>query len=159
MSPLAFIRSVRRSRDRGAAILGIALASYALFPIALLISDDAAHASMARFHLRPQSFLGWLVAQPSPWMYNFENRFLVSERPLSASELESSPWQAANHQPARAFTFADGRARFLEAPGDRYFYLESRYRDQRLRSAYRAHVGELHEGDVRPVTVIRLEAP
>jgi hypothetical protein len=72
-------------------------------------------------------------------MYNFENRARHSDVPLPAAQRDASAeasWMRENHQPARTFTFADGRARFLARPGAHYFELETRYRDQVVRSTY-----------------------
>lgn len=159
--PRSIVRALRDAGDRTGLALLIALACYALVPVALALCPSLSLELMARFHLRTPSFASWLAAQPAPWMYNFENRYLVSDRPLIEAELDQPPlgmrWHAANHQPARAFTFADGRARFLAEPGERYFYLESRYRGYRLRTAYRARVAEPSALGTAHVTVARLE--
>lgn len=156
-APVSFVYSIWRSRDLGGAVLALCLAGYALFPLALAVVPSSSLVLMARFHLRSASFPAWWAAQLSPWMYNFENRFVVSPRLLAPEELERLPsdlhWEAANHQPARAFTFADGRARFLAGAGTRYFYLESRYQQYRMTTAYRVRIGEAH------ATVTLLEAP
>lgn len=157
------MRALWACGDRAGLALAVALACYALVPIALAVSPSLSVPLMERFHLRSPSFALWWAAQPSPWMYNFENRFLVSERPLSDAELDAPPpglqWRAANHQPARAFTFADGRARYLREPGARYFYLESRYREHRVRTAYCARVTEPASDEASSVAVTREARP
>lgn len=142
-APLAFVRSARRERDRLALALAVLIAIHAACVAAIGLSPQAAAFFMRRFHLRSESFAAWAATAATPWMYNFENRALHSEAPLSADQLAARPetdWLRENHQPARTFTFADGRARFLARPGPHYFYLETRYRDQVVRSAYAVDV-------------------
>jgi hypothetical protein len=135
---LAFVRSARRERDWLALAFAALVAAHALCVVAIAASPAAARFFMRRFHLRSESFAAWALTAATPWMYNFENRVLVGGAPLSPAQLLSSAsaWQRVNHQPARVITFADGRARFLARPGAHYFYLETRYRDQVVRTAY-----------------------
>jgi hypothetical protein len=131
---------LRQRRDRLGLVLVGMIAGYAALTLALALSPQVAHAMLARFHLRTPSFVGWALTAPQPWMYNFDNRFLVADRPLTAAELAAPPrplrWEQANHQPARSFSFADGRSRFLARAGEHYFYLDSRYRDARVTTLY-----------------------
>lgn len=142
-APLSFVRSARRERDRLALVLAVLIAIHAACVAAIGISPQAAAFFMRRFQLRSESFAAWAATSATPWMYNFENRARHSDVPLSAAQLAASAdadWMRENHQPARTFTFADGRARFLARPGVHYFYLETRYRDQVVRSAYSVDV-------------------
>lgn len=158
-----FLRSARDSRDFFALGIASLLAAYMLLSLALALSPSAQLALMQRFHLRSESFALWAAAQPSAWMYNFENRALVSPRPLSAAELEAPPdglrWEYVNHQVARRMTFFDGRARFLSGTTGQYFYLESRYRNARVRSAYRVIVVDAPGPEARAAHLERMELP
>jgi hypothetical protein len=118
---------------------------------------------MGRFQLQTESFALWALAQPAPWMYNFENSTLVSDRVLTRAELLHPPqglrWRAINHQSARVFTFAEGRAKHLREPGERYFYLRARYRGVERVSGYRIRVtGEPRLGSPA-AEVVALELP
>jgi hypothetical protein len=137
----SFVASARRERDRlGLALAGL-IALHALGVVAIGVSPGAARFFMRRFQLQTASFTAWAAGAAMPWMYNFENRARVSDTPLSPTQLAADAgWLRENHQPARTITFADGRARFLAQPGVHYFYLETRYRDQVVRSAYAVDV-------------------
>jgi hypothetical protein len=133
-----FVRSARRERDwLGLCFAGL-IVVHGLCVAAIGVSPAAAGFFMRRFHLQSESFTAWALTAATPWMYNFENRVRISDAPLSAAQLASSAgaWRRVNHQPARVITFADGRARFLARPGAHYFYLETRYRDQVVLTAY-----------------------
>lgn len=116
------------------------LATYALVALLPALSPAAARFFLARFHLRSESFALWSLTQLAPWMYNFENRALLSPRRLSARELASPPdglrWYAINHQVAHVMTFVELRAREYARPSRSYVYLESRYRDQVVSTTY-----------------------
>jgi hypothetical protein len=135
-APLSFVRSAVRERDRLALAFALLIGVHGACVAAIGLSPDVAGFFMRRFHLRTQSFAAWAATAAMPWMYNFENRARVSDVPLSAQQLDAGVWLQENHQPARTFTFADGRARFLVRPGVHYFYLETRYREQVVRTAY-----------------------
>src|SRR4051812_13991919 len=105
------MRTLRGERDwLGFAL--VALIALQVFVVAgIAVSPQVARWCMGRFHLRPASFGAWASFQLSPWMYNFENQVLVSERPLRRQELAATgaPFWFINHQSARVFTFADHR--------------------------------------------------
>ena len=160
---LVFVRSLRQSRDRFAATIALLMCGYGLLMLSIAVLPGTSAWWMRRFHLRSDSFVLWAITQPAPWMYNFENHVLVSERPLSAPELDRPPtplaWVAVNHQSAHEITFTTRRAKHLRDPGDKYFYLKSRYRDVRVRSAYRVVVLDEVSPMARPAEVISLELP
>lgn len=142
-APVSFVRSARREGDRLALAFAVVIGLHAACVAAIGTSPEVAGFFMRRFHLRSESFAAWAATAAMPWMYNFENRARHSEAPLSAAQLAASRdanWLHENHQPARTFTFADGRARFLARPGLHYFYLETRYRDEVLCSTYSVDV-------------------
>ena len=158
LSPLrAFVRDTRRAHDRASVVLAAVMVLYALVPLSLLAAPQLALPLMARFHLRTESFAAWALLQPSPWMYNFENYYLVSDEPLTRDELEAPStglrWQAINHQNARVITFADMRAKLLQSSGKRYYYLSSRYREYHLLTAYRVSVFDAPGPHARPALV------
>jgi len=150
---LGLLRRLWRQRDVLGAALLIAVCGCYVHAILLVSSDRYARFWLAHAHLRTSSFVTWALATPLPWMYSMEHRILVSDRALTWLQLASPPtgleFRHLNHQPTRVFTFADGRAKHLHAAGTRYVYLDSSYRDQRLRTLYRVDVP----------TVPRLGAP
>lgn len=152
---------LRSSRDRlGAALTGL-LVAYMLVPLALGLVPAAAPTLIARFHLRSPDFATWAVLQPSPWMYNFENRYRISDKPLSATELARGPqgelWPFINHQTARVVTFFDQRANHLATPGNYYLYLWGAYQTTHVLSAYQATVFDPPSASARPVRLVPLE--
>lgn len=156
---LKFVRSVRRERDVGAALLAGAMVLYAAFALAVATVPSASGFMMERFHLRT-SFAAWALLQPYPWMYNFDNAFLIREHPLSAQELRQRKlgrgWRAVNHQSARVVTFVDHRIKLLGARGTRYVYLASRYRGSEVVTAYRLR---LPDAAGRPASLSPMDAP
>jgi len=136
----AFARALRDASDRWGVALVAAIALYAATSLATLLSPACARFFMERFQLRTPSFLAWALFAPAPWMYNFENRYLISSEPYAARALALVPdreWTYINHQPLRAITFAEGRAFFADKPSPAYVYFESRYRSELVTSAYR----------------------
>lgn len=129
------------AHDVGATLLRIALGIYFLAGASPLIIPATSGWLIGRFHLRTRSYAAWSLLQPAGWMYNFDNRFLMSPRALSRKELQSPPpglrWEAVNHHTARAFTCYEGRLRLLQSRQDRYVYLSGRYRDQEVITGYR----------------------
>lgn len=137
-------RHLRRHRDLGAVAMLAGCALVAGFLAAMPIHPAAARLSMSRFHLRTEPFALWAALQPVPAMYNFANRYWVSPRPLAARDLSAPPGEVEtrmlNHYPPRIFTFGFERLRHVSA-GERWVYLESAYRDLRVRSAYHLRPG------------------
>ncbi len=157
-----FLGAIRRRRDRPAAVLCALILAYALSSVVCALDPNTARFFMGRFHLRTQSFAAWALFQPGPWMYNFDNRYWASRRPLSRAELDDPPpdvlMRQVNHQSARAFTFADNRPRLLRDAGLHYFYLESRYRSATVLTAYVVDVEGGSATAPRSATVRRLGA-
>lgn len=120
--------------------------SYAAYTLAIALSPRIATFAMQRHQLADDHFVRWAVFAPAPFMYNFENRVLVSREPVAVSELERRPakdWMVLNHYPARALTYFDLRQRLFARPSRSYVYLESRYREQRVVTGYRV----VYEGE------------
>ena len=99
-----------------------------------------ASASMHRFHLRSQSFLTWAVQFPIPTMYNFSNRYQISEVPPDLVDpiIIESDKRYINHFPVRIFTFFNTRYRYLDAGTDRWLTVDTTYRGQRIESNFHA---------------------
>ena len=88
----------RRSGDRFTLLLFTALSLYAVLILLVSVSTSAQRLAMTRFHASGWRFLFWTVMQPTPWMYNFENRMTVeyarSDQPECGTRTEF-----VNHQP------------------------------------------------------------
>jgi hypothetical protein len=113
---------------------------YGAYTLSIALSPRVAAFAMRRFQLADDDFLFWAVFAPAPFMYNFDNRVTVSQRPLSRAELvDAGPaqWLVLNHYPARVLTYFDLRRRAFARPSTSYVYLESRYREQRVVTGYR----------------------
>ena len=129
-----------------------------------------ASATMHRFHLRSGSFTWWAIQQPIPSMYNFANRFQVSDVPpgFSSDPLFADPLfpeastQAVekrylNHFPTRIVTFANTRYRYLNDGQDRWITIDTRYRGQMLESTY--HAKPVAEGGFEMVLLREDDSP
>ncbi len=104
-----------------------------------------ASATLHRFHLRSTSFWVWAAQFPVPSMYNFANRFEMTDVPpgfidpilISPLDDESNK-RYVNHFPTRWLTFANARYRFLRDGRDRWLTIDSTYRGQRLETRMHA---------------------
>lgn len=107
-----------------------------------------ARASMQRFHLRGESFWVWAVQFPIPTMYNFANRYQISELPpdLVDPVLIESDKRYINHFPTRVVTFFNTRYRYLNAGTDRWLTIETTYRGQRIESQFHVKAKEGDQG-------------
>ena len=164
------IDDIWKQRDLPAAILlgGIGLA--ALWVLSLPVCGWVQDAYLHRFHLRSHSFAGWAAQQLTPAMYNLENTYWFSPRPISADQRQAIAKQHAervpgvrpvdpaeidsdadvgdvhtdmvNHFPTRTMTFAQARA-YLSRHRTGSFYFRSRYRDRELETT--VHISPLDE--------------
>jgi hypothetical protein len=135
---------------------------YGAYTLCISLSPRVAVFAMERSQLADDHFVRWAMFAPAPFMYNFENRVVVSARPLSSAELEdraTTGWLVLNHYPARALTYFELRRRLFARPNRSYVYLESRYREQRVVTGY--HVAYASESEGGGASIVRLgaEAP
>ncbi len=146
--------------DWPSAVLLFAIVATSIWIVLNPLSQTVREVSLQRFHLANRGFAQWAILQPVPTMYNFENRYWVSERPLSEIELarpienvinQDFRTRQANHFPARLFTFGDSRKFYLENRGRHFLYLSSRYRGNELKTVFEAVPTErgyqLHRGE------------
>ncbi len=146
------IEKIHQTRDWQAIVLLLLLGSAATWILILPFSGSFQTAAMKRFHLTTACYWQWAVQQTIPSMYNFENRYWISETQLEPEQLGKDVASArklglnsrfANHFPARVFTFADTRHHYLgpekrEGVPARYLYLQSRYRGTTVRTRLEA---------------------
>ncbi|MGB7326449.1 MAG: hypothetical protein WBD31_16365 [Rubripirellula sp.] len=98
-----------------------------------------ASATLHRFHLRSSSFGVWAVQFPIPSMYNFANRYEMTDVPpglidpilLDPVDGETDK-RYVNHFPFRLLTFSNARHRYLRSGRDCWLTIDSSYRGQKL---------------------------
>ena len=130
---------MKQHRDYGMVAIVTLVVVIAGWLLLMPLVPAIASATLHRFHLRSGSFLTWAAQFPIPAMYNFANRYEVSEKPILEDEgVSPSNQRYVNHFPVRIFTFADGRYVHLRHEGDRWLTVESSYRGQTLRSHFHA---------------------
>ena len=108
---------------------------------------SVASSSLHRFHLRSDSFAWWSIQQPIPSMYNFANRYEVTEIPpgfLDPIVADVTERRYINHFPARVLTWASRRYHNLRDGKDRWATIESSYRGQTLTT--RVHAKAVGDG-------------
>jgi hypothetical protein len=139
-----------KRRDFGFVAIVTLVGCHALWLLLMPVVPAIASATLHRFHLRTRSFSLWAVQQPIPSMYNFANRYEVSEispyflsagflaNDFLAPVIETDNRRYINHFPTRVLTFANRREFYLADGTDRWVTLESTYRGQTLRSKYHA---------------------
>ncbi len=157
--------SATGSTDWSYRILVTALASVAVWLMAMPWVPAIARCTMNRFHLQTHSFAAWAIQQPIPPMYSFANTTEVRNRPPGAGS-EASPdmnpgdgviaGRTINHFPTREFTFANARARYLVDQTSKWFVLQSTYRGQTIESVYRLDPAA---GNGWNVTLVKDENP
>ncbi|TWU57355.1 hypothetical protein [Rubripirellula reticaptiva] len=104
-----------------------------------------ASATLHRFHLRSSSFVVWAAQFPIPSMYNFANRFEMTDVPpglidpilLDPMDGETDK-RYVNHFPFRWLTFSNARHRYLRGGRDCWLTIDSSYRGQTLQTRVHA---------------------
>ncbi len=76
-----FIDANARKPDRGALALVAAVLVFSSVILSLPFSESMRRAALARFQLARWPFVAWVVFQPLPSMYNFENQWEVMRAP------------------------------------------------------------------------------
>lgn len=132
---LRSLRALSPRRERGAALLYLALALVALVSLATPLSRDLTSELIAAHHFRPKSWPAWAALQLAPKMYSFAHTCWIGPAPLLEQEPRShadarfqreSFW--VNHYPARKARF-DGARERLEGGPDLYVYCRTTYFD------------------------------
>ncbi|WP_236695939.1 hypothetical protein [Rhodopirellula islandica] len=146
--------TLRSKPDWGYRILITVAAVVAAWLLLMPVCPPIIHSTMQRFHLRTPSFAWWAIQTPIPAMYNFKNTTEIRDLPpegelaglvdpLWLSPLDENATglgvlatRTINHYPAREFTFANGRVRYLQDGEPRWLVMESHYRGESLQSTY-----------------------
>jgi hypothetical protein len=118
--------ALRRSGDRFTLLLVTALSVYAVLVLTIPVSTTAQELAITRFHANGWSFPAWAMLQPTPWMYNFENRMAVEYARSDQAECRART-EFVNHQPY-------GK---LFAPYDRHWYRQCGGARVRFSTTYR----------------------
>ena len=142
MRAIQFFKISLQHREWGSlallAFVALVLARILLMPI----SPGIQRATIDRFHLTTSSFPTWAMHQVVPPMYNLENQFWFSRRPLSNEELVKTPakdieYGYINHFPVRKVTFAGSRHDCFQETRNGWLYLRSRYRTSAKTTVWR----------------------
>ncbi len=141
---IQYLRECRRTGDWFGLGLAALVAVIAAWLAALPFSPAVQRATIDRFHLVTPSFAAWALQQPSPPMYNLENRYWFARRELKPAELVDNPAEGIetgmlNHFPTRIITFFDSRIRLFLNENEGWLYVRSRYQDQQRVTVYHVH--------------------
>ncbi len=171
---LYFLKQIWKSRDIPSAALLLIILAAGTWMAALPLSTSVQQTFLRRFHLASSNYPAWAVQQIFPSMYNFENKYWFSHRPLSQdvinklsnedtrivnatggmtvrrdtgvdSEIVSN---MINHFPTRVATFADERIHLKDNPKGLY-YFRTRYRGQEIKSTFKLQPGTTTEFKLR----------
>jgi hypothetical protein len=72
------MRATARERDVPALLITAAIVMYSAFIVLLPVSDTVRRLAEMRFHLSGWPLGAWVMFQPLPSMYNFENQWTVT---------------------------------------------------------------------------------
>lgn len=138
----SFIAAIRTTKDYAASLMFVGITIVAGWLIALPLVGTVQRATIDRFHLTSPSFAIWAAQQPIPPMYNLENRYWYSTRPLSEVDLirpaaNDVRAETVNHFPARMITCASGRLLVNNPHDSSWLYLWSKYQGSEKLTAYR----------------------
>ncbi len=81
-------------------------------------------------------------------MYNFANRYQISELPPDLVDpiISESEKRYINHFPTRVVTFFNTRYRYLNAGTDRWLTIETTYRGQQIESRFHVRAKDDQQG-------------
>lgn len=127
-----FLSRAWHSRDWHGLLLLLVICTIAGWLIAMPFSQAIQMSTIHRFHLTSRSFFVWSLQQPIPPMYNLENQYWFSPRPLTPDERTRFPPSEVetnfiNHFAARMAALSPKRREFQERGLESWFYLQSKY--------------------------------
>jgi hypothetical protein len=132
---LVLLRSREARRSRVLRVALPALSLIAAYVVATALLPPVARFRLARSHMAVPWAL-WAVTQPVPAMYSFEHRWFAVSEPLSGTNPVHRRWWI-NHHPTRLLFEPEARLHHDAATPCWRLRIESRYREQELRSHYR----------------------
>ncbi len=139
------MNAAQQRRDYGFIAIVILVAITTVWLLLMPWVTAIASATLNRFHLRSSSFVTWAIQFPIPSMYNFANRFRVTDVPpglidpiLENPLADDLANRYINHFPSRVFTFADLRHLYLKDGRDRWLTIQSSYRGQQVETRMHA---------------------
>jgi len=171
-----FLKQIWNSRDIPSAILLLAILAAGLWMAALPLSTQVQQTFLRRFHLASSSYPVWAIQQTVPSMYNFENKYWFSHRPMSQDVIDQLASEETrivntkgistvrrntgseteivsnmvNHFPTRVATFADERIHLKDNPKG-FYYFRTRYRGEEIKTTFKLEPGSLTEFKLRRV--------
>ena len=151
----AFLRENARRPDRGALALFVAVLAFTACMLAMPVSETVRRAALARFHLTGWPFTAWVVFQPVPSMYNFENHWALSGIvPLPAATSDpacaSVPGGFLSHH--AFYPIMLRRPWIAHCVESAIVTIDSAYRGTTLRTTWRIDTAAGVSFRVRPVT-------
>lgn len=142
-----FIEANVRRPDRGALALVAAILVFSGCILSLPLSETARRAALERFQLTRWPLAAWMVFQPLPSMYNFENRWEVVRAP--GGDLCPTPIEGfVNHHVYNRLVLFDWRLRLRRCPLPARVHFRSTYLGTTVETTYRLESGPDDHGMV-----------
>jgi len=149
---LDFIAANAEKPDRAALLLLSAVLLFACFILLLPLSETVRRAGLRRFQLTRWPLAAWMLFQPAPSMYNFENRWEVV-RPHADGACPRTTNGFVNHHVYNRIALFNWRVRFRQCPLPAWMHFRSAYRGTVVETTYRLDSGpDQHGITVTPVT-------
>ncbi len=145
-----FVAANRVRADRLALALVAAVVVFSCCILALPFSERARIAALERFQLRGWPLTAWMLFQPVPSMYNFENRWeVVTPGPGPCPERSAG---FVNHHAYNRIALFNYRLGLHQCQLPAHVYLRSTYRGTTVETSYRVSRDAGGHGlDVTPV--------
>jgi hypothetical protein len=143
-----FLAANRERPDRLAIALVAAVAAFSCCIVLLPLSETARVAALERFQLRGWPLAAWMLFQPLPSMYNFENRWEVVEAGPGPCPERSAGF--VNHHAYNRIALYNYRLGLRQCQLPALVRLRSTYRGTTVETSYRVSAGA--DGRVLVVT-------
>ena len=148
-----FIEANTERPDRLALSLVSAVLVFSCFIVLLPLSETVRRAAMERFQLTRWPLAAWILFQPLPSMYNFENRWdVVTASPGPCPERIAG---FINHHVYNRIALFNWRVRFRQCQLPAWVRFRSTYAGTAVETSYRVDGGP----DGRGLTVTPMRAP
>ena len=148
---LDFIAANAEKPDRAALLLLSAVLLFACFILLLPLSETVRRAGLRRFQLTGWPLAAWMLFQPAPSMYNFENRWEVV-RTHADGACPRTTNGFVNHHVYNRIALFNWRVRFRQCPLPAWVHFRSAYMGTVVETTYRLDSGpDQHGITVTPV--------
>ena len=129
-----FVAANRERPDRLALVLVAAIMAFACCIVLLPLSEKVRVAALERFELKRWPLAAWMLFQPLPSMYNFENRWEVTTRGPGPCPERIAGF--INHHVYNRIALPQGRLRFRTCQLPARVLFRSTYRGTQVEAAY-----------------------